>query len=226
MATTDLRGAAVPETYDTQTAKFAATVLTSMPEMPSDIMQQWIENPKGLQLALKEALCPPEEQKTTVPNFKTFRTLKLGTGISDGDGFRSALKDAELRIGDLANDILGKPAFTVSPEAKEVELVVVSVADLGFKNTATRKDIYARANELGLDLCPAEVGPQLRLQYTDQPKGEWLIIGMEPIDISLRQFRIFDVERIHNDERWLSSDNGDPVHVWHATDRWVFLHRK
>jgi hypothetical protein len=213
-------------TYDTQTARYAATVLTSMPEMASDVMQQWIENPKGLQRALKTALCPPDEPKKIVaPNFTTSRTLKLGTGIRDAHGFRAALKDAEFYIGDLASDLLNKPAFTVSPEAKEVELVIVSAADLGFKKTATRKDIYARATELGLVLCPAEVGPQLRLQYPDQAKGEWLFIGMEPIELSPHDFRIFEVERRNNDEQWLGSENGDPAHVWKAADRWVFLRR-
>ena len=31
------------------------------------------------------------------------------------------------------------------------------------------------------DLCPAEAGPQLRLQYPDQKVGEYLVIGMKPL---------------------------------------------
>jgi hypothetical protein len=53
------------------------------------------------------------------------------------------------------------------------------VAELGFKEGATYSGICARALELGLELCPAEVGPALRLAYKDQPLGEWLIIAME-----------------------------------------------
>ena len=37
-----------------------------------------------------------------------------------------------------------------------------------------------RAQKLGFGLAAAEVAPQLRLQYFDQPIGEFLI-GMEPI---------------------------------------------
>ena len=58
----------------------------------------------------------------------------------------------------------------------------MSAAELGFQtNTASLADIYARARQLGFGLAAAEVGPQLRLQYFDQPIGEFLIIGMEPI---------------------------------------------
>jgi hypothetical protein len=153
----------------------------------------------------------------------TSRTLRLGTGIRDANGFRAALEKAQFYIGDLASDLLDKPVFTVSREAKEVELVIVSVADLGFKKAGTRKDIYARATELGLVLCPAEVGPQLRLQYPEQAKGEWLFIGMEPIEISAHDSRIFEVERRNNNEPWLGSENGDSNHSWNATDQWVFL---
>jgi hypothetical protein len=35
--------------------------------------------------------------------------------------------------------------------------------------------------QLGFGLAAAEIGPQLRLQYLDQPLGEFLILGMAPI---------------------------------------------
>ena len=161
----------------TQSHKFAATILQNLPEVPEDIMQGWIENPRALQQLLA-GLNPPVNGSAT--EFKVWKTLKLHPGI-DADAYRKAIKGKKMRIGDYANDILGKPAFSVVTEKTDVNLVVVSVADLGFKDGATLKDIYATAKKRGLELCLSEVGPQLRLQYKDQPKDEWLVIGMEPI---------------------------------------------
>jgi len=93
------------------------------------------------------------------PGFPVWKTIKLGTGLKTADDFREALKDGGFRIGDWANDILGKPAFKAAVEETEIDLVVVSVAELGFKKGATREDIYKRAQELGLEVCPSEVGP-------------------------------------------------------------------
>jgi hypothetical protein len=64
----------------------------------------------------------------------------------------------------------------------DVDLVVVSAAELGIDaESASLRDIYARAEQLGLGLAPAEVGPALRLHYFDQPIGEFLHVGMKPI---------------------------------------------
>jgi hypothetical protein len=120
------------------------------------------------------------DEALNTPVFPTWKTIKLGCGPKTADDFRKAVKSAGMKIGDWANDILGKPAFTATTSETEVELVVASVAELGFKDGATRKDIYVRAQEFGLDLCPPEVGPQLRLQYTDQSKGEGLSLRWSP----------------------------------------------
>ena len=205
--------------YHTQTAEFIATVAQNLPEMSSDIMQGWIENPKGLQKFLT-GLCP--SVTGSVPEFKVFKTIKLGIpGLKTADDFRKSLKDNGFKVGDWANDILGKPAFTVATEETELDLVVVSVSELGFKKGATREQIYARAKERGLDLCPAEVGPQLRLQYTDQPNGEWLVIAMEPIRDSDGSLGLFGVEHAGHG-LWLSGYYDDSDNVWGAYDQWVF----
>jgi len=114
------------------------------------------------------------------PEFAVWKTIKLGTGLKNADDFRKAIKKGGMRIGDWSNDILRKPAFKVSKTEIELDLVNVSVRELGFKQGAKRSDIITKALELGLQLCPSEVGPQLRLQYTDQPNGEWLLVGMDP----------------------------------------------
>lgn len=110
-----------------------------------------------------------------------WKTIKLGTGLKTAEDFRHALGQAKMTIGGWGEDLLGKSSFTASEMETEVDLVSISVGDLGFTQPADRREIMARAFELGLDLCPAEVGPQLRLQYPDQPKGEWFMIAMEPI---------------------------------------------
>src|SRR5262245_13332869 len=46
---------------------------------------------------------------------------------------------------------------------KQVELVVLSAAELGVEaDAASHAEVYRRAKQMGLELCPAEVGPQLR----------------------------------------------------------------
>jgi len=159
----------------TQIAKLVARIAENLPDMSGPQVQGWIENPKRLQQALKVLAEIPSDPKV-------WKRITLGTGI-DADGYRKAIKAKKMRIGDYANDILGKPTFSVATEEEEVELdlVVVSVAELGFPKGAKLKDIFARAKEKGLHLCPNQVGPELRLQYEDQPKDEWLLIGMEPI---------------------------------------------
>jgi len=64
----------------------------------------------------------------------------------------------------------------------DVDLAVLSAAELGVESDeSSLSDVYERARQVGLELCPAEVGPQLRLDYHNQPLGEALDIAMEPV---------------------------------------------
>lgn len=133
-------------------------------------------------LALKAAVpahtpSMPIKSAFAVP---VWRRITTGT-FANSFALLSALDAAGCVIGNSAEEILARPAFTVGTSKTTVELFAVSAAELGFQTaTAPLADIYARAQQFGFALAAAEVAPQLRLQYFDQPMGE-LIIGMEPI---------------------------------------------
>lgn len=138
-----------------------------------------LQNP----LRLKKTLSADRPQiliKTAV-DVPVWKTIKIGT-FANSFALSNALDAVGCGIGNSAGEILARPTFTLSATKTNVELITVSAAELGFQtDTALLADIYARAKQLGFGLASAEVGPQLRLQYFDQPIGEFLIIGMEPI---------------------------------------------
>ena len=110
-----------------------------------------------------------------------WKTITLGE-FANSFALRNALDAADCGIGDLAEEILARPAFILASTKTDVDLVVVSAAELGLgAESASFSDIYSRAEKLGLGLAPAEVGPALRLHYFDQPIGEFLHVGMKPI---------------------------------------------
>ncbi len=116
----------------------------------------------------------------------------------------------------------------------QVHTVRLRVVDLGFPEGGLTREIIGanedrdlfgqlapfsggRYRQLGLELCPPDVGPNLRLDYTDQPQGERLCIAMKPILASDGEPRIFVVEhtaeglslnaaRARQDDRWSPDD--------------------
>jgi len=154
--------------------------------------------------------------------FTIFKTICLGIPrLRTADNFRDSLDANEFNIDEGTDDILGKPQFTIAAKEVRLDLVVVSVAELGFEDRgAPREQIYTRIRELGLKLCPAEAGPQLRLQYPDQPRHEWLVIAMEPIIDSCGAFRLFSVER-RGLEFWLLSYCDGSGGIWSSGCRFV-----
>ncbi len=126
---------------------------------------------------------------------KLWKTIKIGTGLKGADLYETLNENKKFFVIKRAKDILEDSAFTVASKESEVDLVIVTVAELGFLQNATSYKIYKRAKQsLGLELCPAEVGPQLRLQYENQPIGESILVAMEPIADSHGYLRVFEVE--------------------------------
>jgi hypothetical protein len=102
-----------------------------------------------------------------------WKTVKLGT-YKDVGALKMALESAGCRVHKLANEMLVGSEFTLATEETEADLVVLTVADLGFEDGAEYYDICTKSVSLGLQLCPAEVGPQMLLQFRDQLNEERL----------------------------------------------------
>jgi hypothetical protein len=110
-----------------------------------------------------------------------WKQVSVGT-YGEELALRNALDEAGCAQGDLAEQILARSSFQVSAHKADLDLVILSGHNLGIPTeTARLADVYARAWAFGFKLAPAEVGPQLRLQYFDQPVGEVLHVGMDPL---------------------------------------------
>ncbi|MBI4118922.1 MAG: hypothetical protein HY452_01520, partial [Parcubacteria group bacterium] len=98
-------------------------------------------------------------------------------------------------------------------ESTEIQLARATVKDLGFKKEPTITELFIRIKEVG-DLCPAEVGPHLRLTDTDQPNNSWYWIAMEPITGSGGGPGVFRLKRYGVGERWLGAGYVCPGGRW------------
>ena len=92
--------------------------------------------------------------KTTMPksvatktDFPVWKTIKLGIGPKDSVALCEAVKQSGCCVSDWAIDRrVNKPTFYASKREMDVDLVIVSAEDLGFKNgVIPRVEIFARA---------------------------------------------------------------------------------
>lgn len=149
-----------------------------------------------------------------------WKSLQLGNYKSGDDLFRE-LNLGGFLITDGAADILEKTQLAMT--RTQISTVKVSLWQLGLSADSTAYTIHDRAAQCGFDTVPAEVGPQLRLQYVDQPPGEYLLVGMDPISLDGYP-SIFAIS--HDCGRCLlDADCGYRGHFWSITSRWVFARR-
>ena len=139
--------------------------------------------------------------------FPVWQTIELGMYKAAVGLVKAALDSGHLIVGS-ALDLMANPTFPLAHAAMEVDLVSVSVADLGFTTRTPLCWVYERARQLGLQLCPPEVGPQLLLQHRRGKIEETiLLVGMNLVVGSrgrLGGFALIDGE---HDNRWL---------IWHS----------
>lgn len=96
---------------------------------------------------------------------------------------------------------------------------------MGFTGGGTTDEIYQKAQEFGLELCPAEVGPQYLLTYTQQPMNEYVTITMKQISDPDGGPCVFLLFRDGSGVR-LGVNWAKPKNRWHPEGEFVFRLRK
>ena len=166
-----------------------------------------------------------EHLYTSFPEGKVTRqTLEIGGQTKEQ--LEAALERAGFKISDYARHMMRSEDFETAKQKEQNNLVRLTV-DALFNDgrTHTIAEIYKKAEEFGLELCPAEVGPHLRLHYQEQPLGEWLSIAMKTIADPDGDPFVFNVAR-HEDGSWLSISGAWPDEEWYSRYLFVFRFRK
>ena len=166
--------------------------------------------------------------------------ITLGTHRSGADLF-STLIEEKCRVSIWSTQALENPDFPVGAEEITVDIVVVSMLEMGFAEgeLATLDTIYDRAKQMGLETCPVETAAQLRLQFLDQPDGTTrkrlreFFVASEPFvltpDVLPKIFSVVRDDRFPHLETgiglWLISNNtlnvgnmGLPDRLFNASD--------
>lgn len=158
-------------------------------------------------------------------NIGTYSKEKLIKELNERES--STNPEDKIYISDYARSMLQKPEFAVISKPEKINLIKLKVQDLGFEKNPTTDQLYSRAEELGLELCPPEIGPHLRLNYQtvfkrEQTKGGCLCIGMKQIPDSSGDLGVFRVDRYNDGKRWLRNGWARPGGRWSLDDGFVF----
>lgn len=209
--------------FDGLTATFLASIATCLPrDISGDVMQGWNQNPKALQKVLREALCPPTvvREQSVVRDWKVWMEAEIG-GVPKGQ-LASTLESEGFFVSDWAKNVMKQETFTVLPGKKLLKLARCPVHALGFTEKPTTTQLQHRILEVG-ELCPAELGPHVRRQLKNQPKGDIFWLVMEQIVDSDGLADVFRVRRGADGEQWLSADCAFPVDQWDLDREVVFV---
>lgn len=165
---------------------------------------------EGLKAALQSIIEGRFETGNT-DVFSIWHPLTIG-GVP-ADKLLEQLENAGCEVSSWVKDIMGKSQFTTLPKPTHIQLAKAKVKDLGFKEEPTTTELFTRIKEVG-DLCPAKVGPHLRLAGQDQPKGTIYWVAMKPITGSDGYPFVFSVRRFVDGRRWLDTYCASPDARW------------
>lgn len=160
------------------------------------------------------------------------RTIQVG-GLTKSQLIHE-LQQHSILMNEYAERLFADDHFMTSDLPYSLKTVELTVRDLGLFEGATMARIFQRASELGLELCPLELGPHLRLQYLEQPEGYLgkpfqrnqapygsITVASEILTDDEDFPKGFYLRRI-KDVLWLRGYIAGHQHVWDPDDHFIF----
>ncbi len=112
-----------------------------------------------------------------------WKTIKIGNYDHVNRLIGSIYGIKKVKIEKITEFEIESDRIQINKTEEYIDLVSLKISDLGFDNLTDYKSICNKANELGLNICPAEVGFQLLSQYKDDDYffyNNHPLIAMEP----------------------------------------------
>ncbi|MDP2695732.1 MAG: hypothetical protein Q8O87_00585 [bacterium] len=158
--------------------------------------------------------------------------IRFGTGLKSASEFIDALNQGGCRVDITSETLLDSPDFRIALAKKlsQVRIAIVSVGDLGF-GSATLSLICARAKMFDLELCPAEIAPQVCLQYGSlRYPGD---VGVPSFYIAMKSLYddscfpwIFHITKYRGSPISLCAEGSDASRIWQGEYLFAFVKLK
>lgn len=149
--------------------------------------------------------------------------LAVTLGHYSVDTLKMVFSRYKFRLSTQANKMMETKEFIPFATKKEpIRLVARTVRDLGFNNGAEYQHICARAIMRKLELCPAEIGPQLRRLCTVQQENSGKVrIAMKSLTVSRANY----IFVLYCDEKglWLDAEEMRPDDFFESDALFVFI---
>jgi hypothetical protein len=176
---------------------------------------------------------PTVDCDSTYPNCQVTTRVIYVAGRS-GAELLEDLKKSGVEINELGLRLLSSTAFKTPATRRPLVTAELTVRNLGLPHGARISEIFKNATDLGLSLCPMELGPYFRLQYLDQPEGFFwqptyrhrappgsvTVASDSPAEDA--DFPKGFYLRCIKGVLWLRGYRSDAQHVWDSDDHLVF----
>lgn len=159
------------------------------------------------------------------------KNINLIFGGITKDELIQLLKDNIIIMNPSGERLLNSELFKVTKEKTQISLTEISLIELGLKNGARFLEIVEAAEKMGLSMCPVDVAPFLRLEYSQEnshgmekkyktPEGAVTVMS-KILDEDIYFPKGFYLRKIDG-ELWLRGYICDYEHVFDAHETFIF----